>query len=171
MARPTPRIQNAACFDQDPNKLPIVAAKGKQARTTMITAVLIDGEKGWFDDAATHGRTPLEQGVEWVSSPDELTGGRRIDIVWLYIKPSKESYTYHGATASHMIIDEAAKKGYKYLADHANQLAKALKGGIDLSGLSEQAKKTLLRVLNTYPDVLENSSRELKEALGIAAPA
>jgi len=164
-------MQNAACFDQDPNKLPIVPAKGKQARTTMITAVLIDGEKGWFDDAATHGRTPLEQGVEWVNSPEQVPGGRRIDIVWLYIKPYKDSYTYHGATASHMIIDEAAKKGYKYLAAHANQLAKALKGGIDLAGLNDQAKAILLRVLNTYPDVLDNSPRELKEALGIAPPA
>lgn len=169
--RLTPRVQNSACFDQDPNKLPIVSAKGNQARTTMITAVLIDGEKGWFDEAATHGRTPLEQGVEWVSSPEQVPSGRRIDVVWLYIKPHKESYTYHGATASHMIIDETAKKGYKYLADHANQLAKALKGGIDLSGLSETAKATLKQVLNTYPDVLENSPQALKEALGVVGPA
>lgn len=171
MARLSNRVQNSACFDQDPNKLPIVSGRGKQARTTMITAVLIDGEKGWFDDAATHGRTPLEQGVEWVGSPDEVPSGRRIDIVWLYIKPRKDGYTYHGATASHMIIDEAAKKGYKYLADHANQLSKALKGAVDLAPLSDEAKAVLRQVLETYPDVLANSSEELKEALGVAAPA
>lgn len=167
--RPMRRIQNTDCFDNtDPNKLPIVSAKGdKGGKATVITAILIDGDKAWFDDAATHGRTPLEQGIEWKSSPDEVENGRRIDIVWLYIKPAKGDYVYHGATYSHMLIDEAAKTGYKHLAGHANQLAKALKGGIDLEGMSPEAIERLIDALKTYPDVLENSSDELKAALGI----
>src|SRR5690606_14787678 len=154
--RPSRLVINMACVDNDdPNKLPIVSGKERGDKTTLITAVLIDGDKGWFDDAATHGRTPLEQGVEWKSSPDEVPNGRQIDIVWLYIKPTKGEYTYHGATASSMIIDEEAKVGYKRLADHANQLSKALKGGIDLAPLSERSKRVLRRVLDTYPDVWE----------------
>ena len=165
--RPTRRVINMACVDNDdPNKLPIVSGKERGGKTTVVTAVLIDGDKGWFDDAATHGRTPLEQGVEWKPSPDDVPGGRQIDIVWLYIKPSKGDYVYHGATASSMIIDEEAKIGHKYLADHANQLGKAIKGGVDLASLSDRSKEVLRRVLSTYPEVLENSSEELKAALG-----
>jgi len=164
--KPTRRIINMACVDdQDPNKLPIVSGKERGGKTTLITAVLIDGDKGWFDEAATHGRTPLEQGIAWKSSPEEVPNGRQIDIVWLFIKPDQGDYVYYGATASSMIIDEEAKVGYKYLADHANQLSKALKGGIDLSRLSERSKAVLRRVLNTYPDVLERSPEALKAAL------
>lgn len=162
------RVINMACVDNDdPNKLPIVSAKERGGKTSVVTAVLIDGDKGWFDDAATHGRTPMEQGVQWKASPDDVPNGRRIDIVWLYIKPAKGDYVYHGATASWMLIDEEAKVGYKYLADHANQLSKAIKGNFDLSALPDRSKEVLQRVLNTYPDVLENSSDELKSALGL----
>lgn len=163
------RIRNVDCVDlTDPNKLPIVSGKGEYGgKTTVITAVLIDGEKGWFDDAATHGRTPMEQGVSWKASPEEVPNGRKIDIVWLYIKPQGGSYVYFGATASSMIIDEEAKIGYKHLAGHANQLSKALKGEIDIDALDDRARKTLLAMLSTYPDVLENSSPKLKESLGL----
>src|SRR5690606_36389299 len=106
----TRRIINMACVDdQDPNNLPIVSAKERGGKTTMITAVLIDGDKGWFDEAATHGRTPLEQGIAWKSSPEEVPNGRQIDIVWLFIKPDQGDYVYYCATASSMIIDEEAK--------------------------------------------------------------
>jgi len=169
MARLTRRVQNSECYDtSDPNKLPIVSAKGAfGGQTTVVTAVVIDGEKGWFDEAATHGRTPLEQGVTWVDAPEKVANGRRIDLVWLFIKPRQGEYEYHGAAASHMIIDEEAKVGYKYLANHANQLGKAVKGNVDLEPLSDSAKKTLISVLNTYPEVLANSSAELKRALGV----
>lgn len=162
-------MQNAECVDlTDPNKLPIVSGKDEYGgKTTVITAVLIDGEKGWFDDAATHGRTAMEQGVTWKSSPEEVPDGRKIDIVWLYIRPKGGSYVYYGATASSMIIDEKNKIGYKYLADHANQLSKAIKGTIDLERLDGRARQTLLAMLGTYPDVLENSSDELKQSLGM----
>ncbi len=171
MARLTSRIQNTACYDNtDPNKLPLVSAKGdKGGKATVLTAVLIDGEKGWFDEAATHGRTPLEQNVTWTDSPEKVPNGRRIEIVWLFIKPVKGEYVYHGATASHMIIDEEAGLGYKYLANHANQLGKAVKGQVDLAQLPDSARAVLIDALNTYPDVLQNSSDELKRALGLAA--
>ncbi len=169
MVKLTRRVQNSDCYDDDPNKLPIVSGKGgKGAQATVLTAILIDGERAWFDEAATHGRTALEQEITWMKSADEVPSGRRIDIVWLFIKPVKGEYTYHGATASSMIIDEEAKQGYKYLANHANQLGKAVKGGVDLADLSPSSKAPLIKALNTYPDVLTNSSDELKEALGLS---
>lgn len=169
MAKLTRRVQNSGCYDvTDPNKLPIVSARGEHGgQTPVVTAVLIDGNRAWFDEAATHGRTALEQGLKWVDSPDKVPNGRRIDIVWLYIRPRQGKYQYYGATASHMVIDSEAGIGYKYLADHANQLEKAIKGVIDLSRLDERAKEALLASLSRYPEALENSPEALKEALGL----
>lgn len=171
MAKLTRRVQNTDCYDtDDPNKLPLVSGKGEfGGQTTVVTAVLIDGDRAWFDEAATHGRTPLEQEVTWTSSPEEVENGRQIDIVWLFIKPQKGEYFYHGATASNMIIDEEAKKGYKYLADHANQLGRAVKGEFDLDKLSPRSIKALTNALNTYPEVLANSSPKLRKALGLTS--
>lgn len=170
MARLTRRVQNTECYDaSDPNKLPLVSGKGEYGgKTTVVTAVLIDGNKYWFDEAATHGRTTMEQGITWKSSPDDVENGRQIDIVWLYIKPEKGEYVYHGATASEMIIDEEAGIGHKYLADHANQLSRAIKGEFDLDRLSPASKTALIQALNTYPEVLDNSSPKLREALGLS---
>ncbi|HEX6971204.1 MAG TPA: YwhD family protein [Limnochordia bacterium] len=166
------RLVNAACPDeQDPNALPIVSSKEAfGGKATALTAVLIDGDQSWFDDAACHGRTPLEQGIEWVKDPAQLTGGRRIYVVWLYVKPVKRgTYEYYGATAVDMIVDSDRKQGFKKLGLHADRLGDAIKGKIDLSILDDRAKRALLRALGQYPDVLANSKEALRTALGVTS--
>lgn len=166
------RLLNEACIDDNPNALPIVSAKGGVAgKTTVATAVMIDGDTAFFNEAATHGRSPLEQGIEWVDNPDELAEPRRIFVVWLFIRPDRVSreYVYHGAVAVDMLIDEKAKKGYKRLGHHAKQLGRALQGEIDLEILDDAAKERLLEALNEHPEALAASRDELKKALGIVS--
>jgi hypothetical protein len=166
------RLLNEACIDDNPNALPIVSAKDSVAgMTTVATAVVIDGDAAYFNEAATHGRSPIEQGIEWVNSPDELADPRRVYVVWLFIKPDRATrqYVYHGAVAVDMLIDEQAKKGYKRLGHHAKQLGRALQGEIDLQILDAAAKERLKEVLNEHPDALANSRAELKLALGLAS--
>ncbi len=166
------RIPNASCpDDQDPNALPIVSAKDASGnRATQLTAVVIDGEQAVVDAAALHGRTPLEQKVRWVNSRDQVPAGRPVYVVWLYIKPAGRAggFVYHGVVAAEMWIDEAAGVGYKNLADHTNRLGRAMRGQVDLSLLDARARAALLQVLNQYPEVLQNSSPELKSQLGLA---
>lgn len=165
------RLIGDACIDEDPNALPIVSAKDSFAgKTTVATAVLIDGENVLFNEAATHGRSPLEQGIEWVASQDEVPGARQVFVVWIFIKPDRVSreYVYHGAVAVDMFIDDTTKKGYKRLGHHARQLGRAFQGDIDLSILDETAKDRLVTALNQYPDALKHSRDELKIALGLA---
>lgn len=162
------RLVNADCPDeQDPGALPIVSSKEAfGGRATALTAVLIDGDKSWFDDAACHGRTPLEQGIEWQKEPADVPNGRRIFVVWLYVKPiERGTYEYYGVTAVDLIIDPAAKKGYKKMGRHVDQLGAAMKGGIDLSVLDERAKAALYRALNQHPDVIANSKEALRAEL------
>lgn len=172
MTRLPKQMLNEDCIDNDPNALPIVSAKGSVAgKTTVATAVLIDGDTAFFDEAATHGRSPLEQGIEWVSSPEQLTQARRVFVVWLFIRPDRTTreYVYHGAVAVDMLIDDQAKQGYKRLGHHAKQLGRALQGEIDLDILDASAKERLVEALSQYPAALQSSRDELKQALGIQA--
>lgn len=165
------RLLNSDCVDDNPNALPIVSGRDSVAgKAPVITGVMIDGDDVFFDEAATHGRSALEQGIEWVSSLDAVPNPRRIFVVWLFIRPDRVSreYTYHGVVAVDMYIDSEAKKGYKRLGHHAKQLGRAFQGEIDLSILTDDAKAKLVEALQQYPDALEHSSPALKEALGLA---
>lgn len=166
------RLLNEACVDEDTNALPIVSAKDSVGgMTTVATAVMIDGDTAFFNEAATHGRSPLEQGIEWMDSPDDVPNPRRIFVIWLFIKPDRATreYVYHGAVAVDMLIDDQAKKGYKRLGHHAKQLGRALQGEIDLEILDDAAKARLREALNEHPEALANSRDELKRALGMVS--
>ncbi len=167
------RIQNVECADvKDPNALPIVSSRDTiGGMTTMVTAAIIDGDRVFFDEAATHGRTGLEQGVEWVDDLSEVPNPRQIFVVWLYIKPDRETreYVYHGVCAVDMWIDEENRKGFKRLGHHAKMLGLAMQGHIDLEILDDAARAKLFEALNQYPDTLKHSKRELHEALGVEA--
>src|SRR5690606_40136608 len=80
------------CYDetQADGTLPIVAADNAYGgRGAKLTAVVVDGQRAWFDEAALHGRTAVEQAVQWVKSPEEVPNGRWIHPVWVYIRPAE----------------------------------------------------------------------------------
>lgn len=163
--------------DQADDGLPIVSADNEYGgRGPTLTAVVIDDEKAWFDEAALHGRTAVEQQVTtWSRNRDEVPEGRTLYPVWVYIRPaSRGQFQYYGLVANEMVIDEERRIGYKNLADQVNRLEKAMKGHVDLSLLDEGARQRLLAALQQYPEVLANSRDEVKQALGLkveAAPA
>lgn len=165
------RIQNAECADvNDPNALPIVSGRDTVGgMTTVMTAAIIDGDRVFFDEAATHGRTALEQSIEWLDDLAEVPNPRQIFVVWLFIKPDRETreYVYHGVCAVDMWIDEENKKGFKRLAHHAKMLGMAMRGQIDLEILDKDARMKLHEALNQYPDTLKHSQPALREALAV----
>lgn len=174
MAKVRKNIPVEACpDDQDPDALPIVSADNAYGgRGATLTAVVVDGDKGWFDEAALHGRTAIEQKVRWQARREDVPEGRSIYPVWVYIRPAgRGQFQYFGVVATEIVIDEAAGVGYKSLGDQVNRLEKAMKGHIDLSLLDERGRRALAAALAQYPEVLENSRDELKEALGLAADA
>jgi len=81
--RITRRVQNVECTDtNDPNALPIVSGRDTVGgMTTVMTAAIIDGDRVFFDEAATHGRTALEQSIEWVDDQAEVPNARQIFLV------------------------------------------------------------------------------------------
>lgn len=170
MAKVRNRLPVQACPDgMDPDRLPIVSADHRYGgRGATLTAVIVDGDKAWFEEAALHGRTVLEQRVRWVNQRDAVPNGRVVNPVWVYVRPAgKGEFQYYGLVACEMLIDETNGVGYKYLADHVNRLSKAMEGAVDLSLLSDTGREALRKALAEYPQVLANSRPEVKEALGI----
>src|SRR5690554_5859017 len=119
--------------EQDPDALPIVSPDSAYGgRGATLTAVVVDGQRAWFDEAALHGRTAVEQAVQWVKSPEEVPNGRWIHPVWVYIRPAAGGgFRYFGLVAVSMLIDEDAGVGWKSLPEHVNQLSKAMNGHVD----------------------------------------
>lgn len=158
------------CHDDEQTKdeLPIVSGENEYGgRGAKLTAIVVDGDKAWFDEAALHGRTALEQSITWVQSPKEVPNGRTIYPVWVYIRPAaRGSFRYYGLVAVDMIIDEENNVGFKRLGEHVNRLSHAMNGTVDVSLLDEKGRAALLEALRQYPEVLANSSDELKEAVG-----
>lgn len=171
MARVRRGQVDPACYDEEQQKdeLPIVSGENAYGgRGAKLTAIVVDGDRAWFDEAALHGRTALEQTVTWVKSPDEVPAGRTVNPVWVYIRPAGGgSFRYYGLVAVSMLIDEENGVGFKSLGEHVNQLSKAMNGTVDVSLLDEQGLAALRTALNEYPEVLANSSDELKEAIGL----
>lgn len=162
-----------SCYDeqQEQGQLPIVAGDHAYGgRGAKLTAIVVDGDRAWWDEAALHGRTAVEQSVTWAKSPDEVPSGRTVNPVWVYIRPAGGGkFRYYGLVAVSMVIDEQNGVGYKNLAEHVNQLSKAMNGEVDVSALDEQGLAALRTALNEYPEVLANSSDELKQAIGLEA--
>ncbi|HEY8416802.1 MAG TPA: YwhD family protein [Limnochordales bacterium] len=163
------------CYDeqQASGMLPIVSADNAYGgRGAKLTAVVVDGARAWFDEAALHGRTAIEQAVRWVKTPEEVPNGRWVYPVWVYIRPAAGGgFRYYGLVAVSMLIDEDNGVGWKSLPHHVNQLSKAMNGHVDLSVLNDEARAALREALRQYPEVLENSSDEIKQALGLSAAA
>lgn len=175
MAKVRKNMPAAACpDDQADDGLPIVSAENEYGgRGPTLTAVVVDEEKAWFDEAALHGRTAIEQQITtWFKSREEVPEGRTLYTVWVYIRPaSRGQFQYYGLVANEIVIDEARGVGCKNLADQVNRLEKAMKGQVDLSLLDADARRRLAAALEQYPEVLANSRDEVKEALGLSVEA
>lgn len=170
MARIPKTLLNETCAEDDPNALPIVSGRDTLGgKATQSTAIIIDGDDVYFDEAATHGRTPLERNVNWLDNLEDVPNPRRIYVVWLFIRPNRKTreYYYHGVVAVDMYIDSETNTGYKRLGHHAKQLGRSFQGAIDINTLDDEARDKLLTALQEHPEALEHSTDELKEALGL----
>lgn len=171
MAKVRRNIPTDACPDGvDPDALPIVSGENAYGgRGATLTAVLVDGDNAWFEEAALHGRTALEQQVRWVDRREDVPNGRLVHPVWVYIRPAgRGQFQYYGLVACDMVIDEENGIGHKQLGDHVNRLSKVMNGEIDLDLLDGRARKALAQALAEYPEVLANSRPEVKESLALS---
>lgn len=131
-----------------------------------LSSVIIDGEEAYIDVGAIHAKSKVERRIKFTTEKEEVPNGRRCWIVWVAVDRKQEGSYYAGVTACEMKIDEEAKKGWKILAHHVNNMDKALKRKYILEGLQPHEKAALKKVLIEHNGTWwENSPEELKQSL------
>ncbi len=132
-----------------------------------VSSVIIDGDEAYIDMGALHAKSTVEKGIKWTTNKEEVVNGKPYWVVWVTVDRNEAGLYYAGVTACYMEIDREARKGYKILAEHVNRMDYSMKRRIMVSELDETSKAALKKLLMEHnPNMWENSSDELKSALG-----
>lgn len=138
-------------LDADDDALRIIPVPDEKAQSLgNLSAIIIDGDRAYVSPGALHGRSPVEQGINWVDSLDQVPQARQYWIAWVTTGRNENGNRgYRSVTVSPMWIDRAAMVGYKRLAAHVNDMKAALDGKIDLKDLPEESRLALIAELKS----------------------
>ena len=131
-----------------------------------VSCVIIDNGEAYIDVGAMHAKSKVEKGIKFSANKEDVPNGRLCWIVWVAVDRNEEGSYYAGATACPMLVDTEARRGWKILAQHVNNLDYAIKRRFVLGELSAEEKAALrgLLVANNA-EWWERSPDELKTAL------
>ncbi|GGD95844.1 YwhD family protein [Paenibacillus nasutitermitis] len=131
-----------------------------------VSCVIIDQGEAYIDVGAMHAKSKVEKGIKFSPDKELVPNGRLCWIVWVAVDRSEEGSYYAGATACPMLVDTEARRGWKILAQHVNNLDYAIKRRFVLSELSAEEKAALrgLLIANNQ-EWWDRSPEELKQAL------
>ncbi|BFH10498.1 YwhD family protein [Paenibacillus melissococcoides] len=131
-----------------------------------VSPVIIDEGRAYIDMGAMHAKSKVERGIKFSPNREDVPNGRRCWIVWVAVDRTAEGTSYGGVTACEMLIDTEARRGWKILADHVNNMDYAMKRRIIVDGLDAEEKAALRELLMTHnAEWWERSSEELKSKL------
>lgn len=149
--------------------IPLSTGLGEiMAPQTLITALIFspDGTVS-VEPGALHGRSAVEQSVQFVTSRDELKNAQVHWVVWVAaeLDAANQPLRYNGVAASELWIDPATKQGYKVLAESVNRMAEAMRGGVNLKTLDRSSRQLIKQQLVSLgPEVWERSAQTLQGA-------
>jgi hypothetical protein len=133
---------------------------------SQVSPVIIDRGEAYIDIGAMHAKSKVERGIRFSPNPEDVPNGRTVWIVWVAVDRSEAGSFYGGAAACRMLIDEEARRGWKILAEHVNQMDAAIKRKFVLDALGPEEKAALRTLLRSHNEEWWDRSPEaLKEAL------
>lgn len=133
-----------------------------------VSPVIIDAEKqeAFIDMGALHARSAIEKGIKVTSNRDDVPNGKKYWVVWVTVNRKEEGPYYHGLGACELVIDSEARRGYKSMPEHVNNMDRSLKGRVILDHMDDQSKRVLGEFLKNFnADMWANSSVQLRKAL------
>ncbi len=113
---------------------------------TLVGVLVKDGDAR-VDDAVLHGRSDIERGIRFFSSPDGIAAGERWSVVFVAMKRGADGLMYHGASLAPLLIDRPARRGYRDIARSVNCMSDAIAGQVELDGLPEDDLRAVADVL------------------------
>lgn len=137
-----------------------------------ISAVLIDEDEATIDLGAIHGKSQAERKIKFIKDPtqiaQELPNPKRYYIVWVAVDRGPQGPYYAGLGDCTLDIDREARRGYKDLAEHVNQLDAAMKRKIQIKKLDNRAKQALKKLLISHSEEMwQNTPAETKAVLDV----
>lgn len=131
-----------------------------------VSCVIIDQGEAYIDVGAMHAKSKVEKGIKFSPDKETVPNGRLCWIVWVAVDRNEEGSYYAGATACPMLVDTEARRGWKILAQHVNNLDYAIKRRFVLSELSAEEKAALRKLLiANNEEWWDRSPEELKQGL------
>ncbi|MBM7662415.1 hypothetical protein JOC85_003222 [Bacillus mesophilus] len=133
-----------------------------------ISPVFVDPEEGeaFVDIGAMHARSVVEKGIKFLPDRDKVPNGKLYWLVWVTIERTPAGPYYAGVTACEMTVDREARRGYKLLPEHVNNMDKSLKRKIIVDHMEDRSKKILAEFLQKHDKGMwERSVDQLKEDL------
>jgi hypothetical protein len=133
-----------------------------------LSSIIIDGDEAYIDLGALHAKSKVERRIKFTMDKSAVPNGRQVWVVWVAVDRNEAGAFYGGVTASEMLIDSEARVGWKILADHVNQMDRALKRRYILDGLGEKERRLLRDVLIGHnAEWWERSPQQLKDLLNV----
>ncbi|MFE8697829.1 YwhD family protein [Cytobacillus sp. FJAT-53684] len=133
-----------------------------------VSPVIIDVDAGeaTIEVGAMHARSPVEKGIKFLKSKEEVPNGKPYWLVWVTIDRNEEGPYYAGVTACEMTVDRAIRRGYKSLPEHVNRMDKSIKRFIIVDHMDDRSKGILTEFLKNHnADMWERSKQQLKDDL------
>lgn len=154
-------------FEAGDPALRIVPVPDEKAQSLgNLSAIIVTEDHAFVSPEALHGRSPVEQGIKWVDSLDQVPNPKQYWIAWVTTgRNASGERGYRSVTVSPMWIDRTAMVGYKRLGHHVNDMKAALDGTIKLNDLPEPARIALLAELKSRGlQFWRNAFPQFKEA-------
>jgi hypothetical protein len=130
-----------------------------------LSAVFVDGDRVFIDNGAIHAKSQLEKNLTFVKTRDELEHPREVWVFWITLKRFGGVQGFFGAMPFVLLIDDAARRGYKSLAEQVNKMDKAVKGQVDLTGVPDAVRSRVRDFLiQVRPDLWEHAAPAFRAA-------
>ena len=150
--------------------IPLSTALGEILSPQTLLTVLVLSPEGSIkvDPGAIHGRSEIEQSVQFVQKRNQINNAQCFWLVWVAIEldVSQRPVRYKGVAVSELWIDPAAKRGYKSLAEAVNRMDEAMRGGVNLKTFGRTERLSIAQQLKAIDSgVWERSIEALKQKL------
>jgi hypothetical protein len=133
-----------------------------------MSPVIVDPEnkEAYIEMGAMHARSAVEKGIKFSANREDVPNGKTYWLVWVTVNRKEEGPYYHGVTACELVVDREARRGYKSMPEHVNNMDRSLKGRFIVDKMDDVSKQVLAAFLKDYnAEMWENSDETLKNSL------
>ncbi len=141
-------------------------------RNVTVVGAYLDGGKAVWDNGVLHGKSQVEQGINFGPEILRAMKGRRIVALFLSAAQDAEGRDgWHGLTAGEMRVDTPAKDGFKDPNAFGSKLTESARGRVTVFQLKPEDRPAIAELLGRMPELWRNANRAFRDTLLGAVPS